>query len=666
MKILATAVIILLLAGGPAPQPAAAAAEPMLATLLAEGRRHAESGKQWEALRSFGEALRIAPDNGEALQAIAGILDRNRGAHGAAALAGVNGPRAADMAAARVRWGAEVRPEEVGRRFEGTDRALADLDGLLAKLAADRSSDPALVRRLRLDRVVALRDRVRMAEALAEAEALAPLPAYADQAYADALLYCRRPEAALAAYDRVIAVDPGNIQARYGRVFALVEQEQLTQAFLAADAIVDAEPRFRARAGGPATIPNAEHGYAAQLAAEVRLWGNRLAEGHDRLRPLVAGAPANPSLRRAMAAASAARGWPRAAEQEAQIAASLDPDSLATALALADSALARNRLTEADTRTGDLMKLAPENLAVQRLDRELPARRAWLLQAELRPQFNEGGGSFARGQGYEFGATLASPPLWGPLRLAGRFDSAAADPPEGRVTRHRAGGGLELRTSDVAASLYATGSWGSLPQASLGMAVAVELNDRWTVRAAGEMNSIETPIRALLADIGGDSLSTTLSWRRDERFEASTTFSWLGFSDGNNRFSASGAAVQQLLAHPHFDLSGRLDLYAGWNSRPGGPYFAPSSDLSAAVGLRARHVAWRRYERSLVHILSVDTGLYRQIGFAARWIGVARYEQRWRRDPWSEIFYGITADRRVYDGNAERGISLFLGLRQAL
>ena len=151
--------------------PAAAVAG--VPALLAEAQAALRDKRDWDALRAFGEVLRLEPDNAEARRGAADILDRNRGSHGAAALAGVPDWRAADMAAARVRWGAEVQPEDVARRFEGTDRAIADLDALLAKLKADPTADPALVRRIRLDRMVALRDRVQMAEVIAEAQALA-------------------------------------------------------------------------------------------------------------------------------------------------------------------------------------------------------------------------------------------------------------------------------------------------------------------------------------------------------------------------------------------------------------------------------------------------------------------------------------------------------------
>ena len=77
-------------------------------------------------------------------------------------------------------------------------------------------------------------------------------------------------------------------------------------------------------------------------------------------------------------------------------------------------------------------------------------------------------------------------------------------------------------------------------------------------------------------------------------------------------------------------------------------------------------MAWRRYEKSFVQALSVDSGLYAQEGFGRSWIGVVRYEHRWRHDPWTEIVYGVSVDRRVYDGVAETGMALMVGLRQAL
>jgi biofilm PGA synthesis protein PgaA len=637
---------------------------PIQEQLAAEGYTHLQAGDDWRALRAYGELLRLYPENAEARSTVAGILERQRGAYGAAALDGVSLRRAADMAAARVRWGAEVRAEDPALRFEGTDRALADLDALLAKLRADPDADPDLVRRVRIDRIIALRDRVRMAEVVAEAEALAPLPAFADQAYADALLYLHRPREALAAYERVLAEQPGKISAAYGRVFALLETEQLNQAVAAADAIAASRPRFVGFRDEPARTPDREYAYAAQLAGQVRLWSNRVADGFTRIDTMANAAPASFSLRQARAGAYYTRGWPRAAEREAEIAASLDPGSLYSDIMLADTALNRNRLDEAKTRSDALMLLAPEDLSVQSLDRNVRARRGWVIDADWRPNFNDGGGSFQRGRGYDLDSSLLSPRVIGPLRLVGRFISASAQPPEGPVTRHQIGGGVRLDGSDVQATLYAAHNWGSLVQTSFGADVSWQLDDHWSLSAAADSNSLDTPIRALLADISGDSARIGVRWRQDERLDIATTLRWLAMSDGNDRVEAGASLVSQLHAAAHLVVRGRVDLYGSTNSKPGGPYFAPEADVSLTAGVSAEHIAWRRYQRMLTQVLSVDAGVYDQRGYGAGWIGTFRYEHRWRQDPWTEIVYGIGLQRRIYDGAWERNITLNLGLRQ--
>ncbi len=631
---------------------------------MAEGFAHSRAGDDWQALRAYGEALRVLPGNAEAKVAMAGILDRLRAPYAAAALAGAPPFREADMAAALTRWGAEVRAPEIAQRFAGTDRALAAQDALLARLQNDPVSDPALIRRVRIDRIVALRDRVRMAEVVAEAESLQPLPLFATHAYADALLYLHRPGEALANYDAVLAAEPDNIQAGYGRFFALVETEDFQAAYAQIDAMAASRPRFVAYAGGQASNPDREYLFATTLAAESRLWGNEVAAGFARLQPIADGAPASPTVRFAMAGAYGARGWPRRADAETQIAASLDPEGLTGQVALAERHLARNRWKPAAAEADRLLALAPENLRVQRLKQEAEAQRGWLLEGSFAPAFNEGGGTNTQGEGYTFGARLSAPIIGSGVRLFGLMDSARAHPIEGEVTRNRVGGGVRWQGPDLDATAYATHSWGSLPQPSLGFTLDWAVDDRLSLSGGGEWHSLETPIRALLAGISGDSLSARANWRRDERFAASLGVAYLGLSDGNDRLSIGGSLVQLLHSRPHFDLTGRVDLYTSRNSQPGGPYFAPESDLSAAAGLRAQHVAWRRYERVFVQALSVDFGVYDQKGYSADWIGVLRYEHRWRRDPKTELSYGVTFDRRVYDGVAEKGLSFVVGLTQ--
>lgn len=635
--------------------------------LMAEGYAHLRGGDEFAAMRAYGEVLLLDPANPEARDTVAAILDRQRGPHGAARLAGAPPERAADKAAALTRWGAEVRPAEFARRFEISDRAIAAQDALLATLAADPGADPALVRRVRLDRMVALRDRVRMAEVVAEADALrrgGALPPWALQAEADARLYLRQPERALRLYEELLEAEPDNLQAAYGRVFALVETERLREAIEAADAIAASRPRFVAFAGSPATAPDPEALYASQLAAEVRLWSNREAEGHRQIDVLAAGAPANASLRLALSGAHAARGWPRAAEAEAGIAASLDPDGISPRIALADTALARRRYDLARERIAALVLLAPENVRVARLAKEHRAATGWHLEADGSLSFGDGGGDNRLGDGYSLLGRLSSPLLAGRLRLFAEAENSRATPIEGTAERTRLAGGIAIEGVDLVARAHVAANFGALERAGAGLSLDWSADDHWSFAVEAELFTRQTPLRALLSGIRADAVAAAVRFRRDERFEAAARLGWLDFSDGNDRWWGGLSLVRRLVSIPHFDLSGRADLWGSSNSAPGGPYFAPARDLSATLGLGAQHVAWRRYERAFVHALDLDAGPYWQRGFGGDWIATARYEHRWRFDPWRELVYGVMVSRRVYDGEAERTLTLSAGLRQ--
>ena len=177
---------------------------PRIEQLMAEGYASQRGGDPWRAMIAYGEVLLVQPDNAEARDALAAVMASVRAAHGAVAVAGVNPQREADRAAALVRWSNSLPATDLASRFAETDQALALLDSLIATARGAEPVDEAMVRRLRIDRLLALRDRLRMAEVIAEAQSMsasAPLPAYAMEALADALLYERRPAEALAAYE---------------------------------------------------------------------------------------------------------------------------------------------------------------------------------------------------------------------------------------------------------------------------------------------------------------------------------------------------------------------------------------------------------------------------------------------------------------------------------
>jgi biofilm PGA synthesis protein PgaA len=648
--------------------PAAQAAPPV-ERLMAEAYAWRRAGDPFKAMRLYAEAARLAPNNREAKQEAASVLEGLGAPYGAATITGTTPGIAADQAAAMVRWGEQVRSPDPAHRFDGTDAAIARLDALLAALPPP-PAEAGLRRKLRLDRMVALRDRIRMTEALAEAEALraeSPLPQYAEEAYADALLYLRRPEEARAAYERVLAASPKDVQARYGVFYASVELEDFTTAYATIDSLVADEPIWRSYKDDPTRYNNPDLVYAQVTAAQARFYGNQLAEAWARITKISDAAPANTTARMAVYQIANARGWPQRARVEGEIAAGLAPNDLSSKLARIEIAMASYRFVEAKRLMDGLLALYPENQAVQRLARELDAKRRWLFDAQVKPSNSDGGGANASGRAIEGQARLTSPPIADNFRLFLLGDYANAHPPEGFTERARAGAGLEWRIPDFEATIYPTQSWGTLSRAGGGATADWLVTDQLRLAVLGELYTWDTPLRALLFGITASEVAAKATWRRDESRMASASFSYLPFSDGNQRFSGGITFKEKLINLPGFDLTGMAEAYASTNSLGGTvPYYNPTRDLSLTGGFMAEHTIWRRYDNSLVQALTVDAGLYSEYGFSDNWIGTIDYEHRWRFDPLTEFRYGVRLMRRVYDGSVENTLMFIVGLTQRI
>ena len=146
----------------------------------------------------------------------------------------------------------------------------------------------------------------------------APLPQYAEEAYADALLYMRQPEDALEAYKRVLAASPKSVQARYGQFYSAVELEDFTTAYATIDSMVADEPIWRGYQDDPGRYPNSERASAEVTAAQARFYGNQLGDAWERISGVADAAPANSSARLALYQIANARGWPRRARRRAK------------------------------------------------------------------------------------------------------------------------------------------------------------------------------------------------------------------------------------------------------------------------------------------------------------------------------------------------------------
>jgi tetratricopeptide (TPR) repeat protein len=310
-----------------------------------------------------------------------------------------------------VRWGAQVRSSDPAHRFDGTDAALARLDACWRTAATTGRSRGASAAAARLP--VALRDRTDEGGGSRKEHCGPPCAcaAICEEAYADALLYLRRPEDALDAYKRVLAASPKSVEARYGQFYSAVELEDFTIAYATIDAMVADEPIWRGYQDDPTRYPNSERASAEVTAAQGRFYGNQLGKAWARITGIADAAPANSSARLALYQIANARGWPRRATAEGEIAASLDPRAVGSKIALIEVAIANYRFSDAQQMMTKLVAVYPENTAVQRLARDLDAKQRWLIELEAKPSASEGGGANAAGRSLTTLAKVTTPPI---------------------------------------------------------------------------------------------------------------------------------------------------------------------------------------------------------------------------------------------------------------
>lgn len=620
------------------------------------------------ALRAFGQARRLQPAHAEAAAAAARVLQGLGAPFGAARqLPVVPIDLRIAQAGRRVRWASLIEPPKApAARHAAIDAALLDIERLLAELAATPGADPGLRQRLRFDQVVALRQRERWAASLAAAQALrvdaALLPPYVRQAEADALLALRHPEEALAAYHEVLAADPGNRDARIGRFYAEVETEDFTAALATADAMVAHETGFQRFGIEPAPRPNPDWLDAHLLAAHARSYADMPADAWARLQPLADGAPALADLRAARADIATGRGWPRLADEEIHIAASLSPDSRGIRLGLADAAVRRGRWAEARQRLAALAVDWPDDSGVQRSLRDLRARDGASLDAGLRLRRESGSAQAAPGNGIDAHLHLASAPIGDTWRALAATERQTATPIEGPVLRLRQGLGLQYQGADVQAGLMAWHNAGELHRGGVSASAGWSLSDHAWLGAEAESFARDTPLRALRYGITARSLGASARYAWHESRTISASVQGLDFSDGNRRRSVSLAGAERLVAQPHFWLDLRPALQVSRNSSQQGPYFSPLQDRALHLGLEAEQVLWRRYDATWLHRLTVSAGSYWQQGFGADAVGSVGYQQVWRNDPWTEWRIGLDLGRSVYDGVPENSGTLFVNV----
>ncbi|MEM7252111.1 MAG: poly-beta-1,6 N-acetyl-D-glucosamine export porin PgaA [Pseudomonadota bacterium] len=560
-----------------------------------------------------------------------------------------------DRAAIQIRWGS-ADPNEPPHRFRRTDRALRHLK----EVPRARS---ASTRRTASDQVVALRDRVRMAEAASLYETLDdsnPIPTYVRLAAADAYLYLEQPETALALYDGVLKERPGHFEASVARFFALIDLERHHDAQAQIDKLLEAEPVWLKSADEKTVRANPKRERTAVLSGLARAFGDDLADGHRRLSDLVANAPLNPYIQSELATVERWRGWPRRAYHRYVEVLDLEPNLLTARVGAANAQFDAARWADAQASTLALLAEYPEHKAVQRLGHRLRQYHAPLFDHRFRIDSSDGGA--VKGSNSVDAHTRGwSGALHTHYRVTARHRFSRATFAEGRTVRNRFGVGGDFRRGNwrAAAELSA----GSHDHDRIGVSAQVLWRtDHWRVGTGFETASDETPLRGMRVGVNAARAFAEFGYRASELLDTTIAINYLDLNDRNERISMAGALRGLILNRPGNQIHLRLGLYGSLNDRDQVSYFSPTSDWSVDLELQNDLRLYRRYQRALNVRWWAGIGRYWQDDFGTNATWQFGAELRWRINRDANLAVGLSRAERVYDDTPEHNDAFFAHL----
>jgi biofilm PGA synthesis protein PgaA len=560
-----------------------------------------------------------------------------------------------DAAARAIVFGqARIASDDTPLRFTETDAALV-WNAEVSRSAEDKTAT-------RFDRLVALRDRTRMREAVELYESLVAakvaVPSYAKAAAADAYLYLEQPELARDLYLDTLKVgekpDPNEwMERQIGLMQAYSEAEQHDKAQAAADELIRITPAVLHKGLPGLSAPNPAYTRATLMTALMPMYADRLDAAEERLSESHALAPASAEIHSAWASLQATRERTRAALEEFTLLQIDDPKSIDAAVGRAEAMLALSEFEEARAQLGPLLSGYPENKAVQNLARK--------LELHDRPQLNidvkQGRGGGTATADSVFDAMLHSAPLKGlpgdHYRAFAHINRSNGETGNASVTRTRFGAGMDYRARDIAVEAELNRATDEAQANGLLLSMTNSLADAWHVHTVVDTNVNDLPAAAYRNDVTAKAFTAGITWIMHESRKAGAELSQLRFSDDNIRHAARLWWYERWISGPVFKLDSTLAFYRSSNSLDGAAYFSPTRDREASLSMAGEWLTWRRYHRAFKQRLTYTPAYYWQQGFARGTAGDLRYEHEWSDNRNVALRYGVGRSSHPYDGNRE-------------
>jgi biofilm PGA synthesis protein PgaA len=642
--------------------------------IVALAELHERRSEWLPAATAYQDVLRFEPGLQYALRGRVFALERAGMPHLAKRLADTRPDafnteemhRLAQAAAARmVAFGkAQVAVGDHRSRFSTTDMALAE--------SADMRDRFGVKPAAQLDRLVALRDRVRMREAADLYESLTAakvaIPPYAKAAAADAYLYLEQPEKARDLYREALNTASAGDKAeipdwQIGLMYAYSEAEQHGEAQALADRLLADTPTMGNKGVRGVEMPNEDYPRVAVMSAQVRQYAERLEQAEQRLGELRAQGPFNSDVRAAWASLQSARDRPRAALEEFTLLQIDEPKSIPAVAGRGEALLALNQYSEAKTLLPPLLADYPEDKAVQKFARKLSLYDS----PHLRVETTVGRGAATAGAESVLDAVLYSAPLTRApgdayrvfshvSRSQGRADVPAvngAASREGTVFRTRTGAGINYRSRVITAEAQVNRAMNTASKNGAALGLTLDPSDAFHGRVTLDTNVNDLPAAAYRNNVTAKALKLNLTWSLHESRKIGGDLSRTRFSDENVRDEARLWWTERWVSGPVFKLDTTLALYGSKNGEAQRVYFNPRRDREADFTVSGEWLSSRRYERWFKQRVALTRGQYRQDGFRNGAAADLRYEHEWSRDGELMLHYGIGHSFHPYDGVRE-------------
>jgi biofilm PGA synthesis protein PgaA len=635
---------------------------------LTEGYILERQGRVTEALAQYQEILDSEPDNRDALQSMIQLLQAALLPNEALALArqhpGIASEQdilrlEADVAALRIRFGAQSSyPAEA--RFTGTDRALSDIDNLLAR---DDLSD-SVRRRLRYDRIVALTDRMRPAEAIAEFKSepvdISEVPAYVLAAVGRAYLADRKPKLARYYLETALARSPGNLGIQFRLFYVYTDLQLHSKALELAETLMEDLPPVYQLPGSNVVQGSEEYLSAAVMVGLARAYADQLAQSQQHFEHLSSSLPHNTDIRQELANVYRWRGWiDRSLSEYSQVLA-VEPDLISARVGHAHTLLDNRDFAEVEQELRDLQEKHAFEPAVRGLEKRWIDHNRHELTVET--SFGESSGATFGEDQYQIDAAYYTRPFAYRYRAFVKSHDAFAQFPEGEKRRKRLGAGIEYRHKRWLAEAQLSGNREGGDVGMQGL-VDYRINDFFEVGGRVETQSNSMPLRGENAGISSDLIDLHAAYAKHESTSLRLALTLQDYSDGNQSRSVYLGAGQRVVSRAAYKMTLLGDVYSGSNDKDDVPYFSPRQSLSWSAGISNDWVMYRRYDFGLAHNLTAKSGQTNQSGYdaASTWSIDYRFQadfnSRWN------MYIGVSRNSNVYDGQREYATFVVGGLR---